>query len=97
MSFISLTRLYSIIQEQTKIQIQEHTKIFLNVCVICFSGGTGNRRLRFLRRPFLVMSPIGILTSMELIFALMFGALLIWSLSNYLHISFEHLHMHKEG
>nr|AHW49458.1 ferric reductase [Phaseolus vulgaris] len=61
------------------------------------SGGTANRRLSFLRRPFVVMSPIGILTSMELVFALMFAALLIWSLSNYLHISFGHLHMHMEG
>ncbi|CAJ2629973.1 unnamed protein product [Trifolium pratense] len=43
------------------------------------------------------MSPIGIVSSMELIFAFMFVALLIWSLSNYLHISFGHLHMHKQG
>ncbi|KAH1139695.1 hypothetical protein GYH30_028870 [Glycine max] len=61
------------------------------------SGGVVNRWLCFLRRPFLVMSPIGIVTSMEIIFALMFVALLIWSLSNYLHTSFGHLHMHKEG
>ncbi|KAK7391334.1 hypothetical protein VNO78_19748 [Psophocarpus tetragonolobus] len=61
------------------------------------SGGVINRWLCFLRRPFVVMSPIGIVTTMELIFALMFAALLIWSLSNYLHTSFGHLHMHKEG
>ncbi|XP_027935096.1 ferric reduction oxidase 4-like isoform X1 [Vigna unguiculata] len=61
------------------------------------SSSQSRGRLRLLRRPVLVMSPIGIVTSMELIFAVMFGALLIWSLSNYLHTSFEHLHMHKEG
>ncbi|TKY51333.1 Ferric reduction oxidase 4 [Spatholobus suberectus] len=61
------------------------------------SGGVINRWLCFLRRPFLVMSPLEIVTAMELIFALMFAALLIWSLSNYLHTSFEHLHMDREG
>lgn len=60
-------------------------------------GGTVNRWLCYLRRPFIVMSPIGTVTTMEIIFALMFAALLIWSLSNYLKISFEHLHVHKEG
>ncbi|XP_045807996.1 ferric reduction oxidase 5-like isoform X2 [Trifolium pratense] len=63
------------------------------------SAGAGalKRCLCFLRRPFLVMSPIGIVSSMELIFALMFAALLIWSLSNYIHNSFGHLHIHKQG
>ncbi|WJX20708.1 ferric-chelate reductase (NADH) [Trifolium repens] len=61
------------------------------------STGALKRCLCFLRRPFLVMSPIGIISSMELIFALMFAALLIWSLSNYIHNSFGHLHMHKQG
>ncbi|XP_045808015.1 ferric reduction oxidase 5-like [Trifolium pratense] len=61
------------------------------------TSGALKRCLCYLRRPFLVMSPIGIVTSMELIFAFMFVALLIWSLSNYLHISFGSLHMHKQG
>ncbi|MED6107675.1 hypothetical protein PIB30_016294 [Stylosanthes scabra] len=51
--------------------------------------------MSFLRRPLVVMSPIGIVTAMELIFTAMFVALLIWSLYNYLHVSFGHLHMHK--
>ncbi|KAJ1385367.1 Ferric reductase, NAD binding domain [Sesbania bispinosa] len=60
-------------------------------------SGAVNRWLSFLRRPLFVMSPIGIVTAMELVFSVMFVALLIWSLSNYLHISFGHLHMHKAG
>ncbi|WJX20710.1 ferric-chelate reductase (NADH) [Trifolium repens] len=60
-------------------------------------SGALKRCLCYLRRPFLVMSPIGIVSYMELIFAFMFVVLLIWSLSNYLHISFGHLHMHKQG
>ncbi|CAM8976347.1 unnamed protein product [Rhodiola kirilowii] len=51
----------------------------------------------FWRRPVLVMAPIGIVTAMELTFAAMFIVLLAWSLANYLHVSFLHLHMHKVG
>uniref|UniRef100_A0A6N2NAI2 Uncharacterized protein n=1 Tax=Salix viminalis TaxID=40686 RepID=A0A6N2NAI2_SALVM len=58
---------------------------------------TSNRRLSFLSRPALVMAPLGIVTAMELAFAAMFIALLIWSLANYLYVSFGHLHMHKQG
>ena len=54
-------------------------------------------RLSLWRRPVLVMAPLGIVTAMELVFAAMFVILLIWSLANYLHISFGHLHMHKVG
>ncbi|CAL5209476.1 unnamed protein product [Lathyrus oleraceus] len=61
------------------------------------SGGALKRLICFLRRPFLVMSPFGIVSAMELCFALMFVALLIWSLGNYLYISFGNLHMHKAG
>ncbi|GLT78047.1 hypothetical protein SLA2020_495940 [Shorea laevis] len=56
-----------------------------------------SHRLVFWRRPVLVMAPLGIVTAVELAFAAMFVALLIWSLSNYLYVSFGHLHMHKEG
>jgi len=45
----------------------------------------------------LVMAPLGIVTAVELAFAAMFVSLLIWSLSNYLYVSFGHLHMHKAG
>ncbi|KAL7146283.1 hypothetical protein ABFS83_06G030400 [Erythranthe nasuta] len=51
----------------------------------------------FLRRPAVVMAPLGIVSVLELAFAAMFVALLIWSLANYLYVSFEHLHMHKPG
>ncbi|CAI8604436.1 unnamed protein product [Vicia faba] len=60
------------------------------------SGGALKRCICYLKRPFLVMSPFGIVSAMELLFALMFVALLIWSLANYLYRSFGHLHMHKQ-
>ncbi|XP_062149736.1 ferric reduction oxidase 4-like isoform X3 [Alnus glutinosa] len=56
-----------------------------------------SHRLGFWRRPVLVMAPLGIVTAVELAFAAMFVALLIWSLSNYLYFSFGHLNMHEEG
>ncbi|KAL8128064.1 hypothetical protein AgCh_014855 [Apium graveolens] len=56
-----------------------------------------NSRLAFLKRPVLVMAPIGIVSMTELIFALMFVVLLIWSLANYLYTSFGHLHMSGAG
>ncbi|KAJ9539629.1 hypothetical protein OSB04_026135 [Centaurea solstitialis] len=46
-------------------------------------------------RPLIVMNPLGIVSAMELMFATMFVVLLGWSLANYLHVSFGHLHMHK--
>ncbi|KAL5813074.1 hypothetical protein ACOSQ3_028024 [Xanthoceras sorbifolium] len=54
-------------------------------------------RLRISNRPVMVMSPLGIVTALELTFAAMFIALLIWSLANYLHVSFGNLHMHRAG
>lgn len=54
-------------------------------------------RLTFWRRPAVVKAPLGIVTAMELAFAIMFAALLVWSLANYLYVSFGHLHMHKDG
>ncbi|KAK2983561.1 hypothetical protein RJ640_023095 [Escallonia rubra] len=56
-----------------------------------------SNRLAYWKRPVLVMAPLGIVSLMELTFAAMFLALLIWSLANYLHVSFGHLHMHKQG
>lgn len=49
------------------------------------------------RRPVMVMAPLGIVSMIELAFGAMFIALLIWSLANYLYVSFGHLHMHKVG
>ncbi|KAG6667178.1 hypothetical protein CIPAW_01G082900 [Carya illinoinensis] len=56
-----------------------------------------SNRLAFWRRPVLVMAPLGIVTAVELAFAAMFVVLLIWSLSNYLYVSFGLLRMHKAG
>ncbi|KAK9087811.1 hypothetical protein Syun_030205 [Stephania yunnanensis] len=53
--------------------------------------------ISFLRRPIFVKPPLGIVTTMELMFAAMFLALLIWSLANYLYISFGNLRMHGAG
>ncbi|KAK6135254.1 hypothetical protein DH2020_030997 [Rehmannia glutinosa] len=50
-----------------------------------------------LRSPAVVMAPLGIVNAVELTFAAMFIALLIWSLANYLYVSFGHLHMHTPG
>ncbi|GLT78044.1 hypothetical protein SLA2020_495930 [Shorea laevis] len=56
-----------------------------------------SHRLAFWRRPVLVMAPLGIVTAVELLFAAMFVALLIWSLSNYLYVGFGDLHMDEAG
>ncbi|XP_022724254.1 ferric reduction oxidase 4-like [Durio zibethinus] len=62
-----------------------------------YSKRPGYSATAFLKRPVLVMAPLGIVSALELIFAAMFVALLIWSLANYLYVSFGHLHMHKQG
>nr|XP_043632684.1 ferric reduction oxidase 4-like [Erigeron canadensis] len=61
------------------------------------SNFTRKRWLDIWRRPLIVMNPLGIVSTMELMFGVMFLALLGWSLYNYLHVSFGHLHMHREG
>lgn len=43
------------------------------------------------------MAPLGIINVVELAFSVMFIFLMIWSLANYLYVSFEHLHMDKPG
>ncbi|KAL0317819.1 UNVERIFIED_CONTAM: Ferric reduction oxidase 4 [Sesamum angustifolium] len=48
---------------------------------------------RSLRHPAMAMAPLGIVNAVELIFAAMFAALLIWSLANYLYVSFQKLYM----
>ncbi|KAF6162185.1 hypothetical protein GIB67_008314 [Kingdonia uniflora] len=61
------------------------------------STGETLKSLAFLRRPVFVKAPLGIVTATELMFSATFIALLIWSLANYLYVSFGHLMMHKEG
>ncbi|KAJ4950499.1 hypothetical protein NE237_027331 [Protea cynaroides] len=54
-------------------------------------------RHRSWRLPMFVNASLGIVTTMELAFSVMFIALLFWSFANYLCVSFGHLHMHKAG
>ncbi|KAF3432944.1 hypothetical protein FNV43_RR24046 [Rhamnella rubrinervis] len=56
-----------------------------------------NFQLAFPRRPVLIRAPLGIVTVLELSFGAMFIALLVWSLANYLYVSFGHLHMPRAG
>ncbi|KAI5666464.1 hypothetical protein M9H77_16317 [Catharanthus roseus] len=49
----------------------------------------------WIKRPILVMAPLGIVNVVELAFSVMFIFLMIWSLANYLYVSFGHLHMDK--
>ncbi|CAK9318247.1 unnamed protein product [Citrullus colocynthis] len=51
----------------------------------------------FLKRPIVAMNPVGIVNTLEIVFAAAFLILLIWSLGNYLYVSFGNLHMHKAG
>ena len=43
------------------------------------------------------MNPLGIVNTLEIGFAAAFVILLIWSLGNYLYVSFGNLHMHGAG
>ena len=62
------------------------------------SDATSHRRLfASWSRPVCVKAPLGIVSAVEVCFAIMFVALLAWSLGNYLYISFGALHMHKAG
>ncbi|KAK9060876.1 hypothetical protein SSX86_018056 [Deinandra increscens subsp. villosa] len=59
-----------------------------------------SKRRRWLdswKRPLIVMNPVGIVSSMEVVFSAMFVALLGWSLYHYLNVSFGNLHMHMVG
>ncbi|KAF3638682.1 Ferric reduction oxidase 5 [Capsicum annuum] len=55
----------------------------------------GRQYLGSWKRPVLVMEPLGIMNAVELFFAAMFTVLLIWSLANYIYISYGNLHMHN--
>ncbi|GFQ05835.1 ferric reduction oxidase 4 [Phtheirospermum japonicum] len=58
---------------------------------------SSNSYFQSLKNPAMVLAPLGIVNAIELTFAAMFIALLIWSLANYLYVSFGHLHMHTPG
>ncbi|KAK4363040.1 hypothetical protein RND71_018281 [Anisodus tanguticus] len=61
------------------------------------SDGNNKERQYFgsWKRPLLVMEPLGIVNAVEFTFAAMFTVLLIWSLANYVYISYGTLHMHN--
>ncbi|XP_059304747.1 ferric reduction oxidase 4-like isoform X1 [Lycium ferocissimum] len=64
------------------------------------SNNDNNKERQYFRswkRPLLVMEPLGIVNAVELTFAAMFTVLLIWSLANYVYVSYGHLHMHNAG
>lgn len=50
-----------------------------------------NSRFASLRRPMFVKAPFGIVTTVEVCFTAMFVALMVWSLVNYLYISYTNL------
>ncbi|XP_027771058.1 ferric reduction oxidase 5-like isoform X2 [Solanum pennellii] len=56
---------------------------------------SSNKVQEYFRRPRLVIESLGIVNAVELIFAAMFTVLLIWSLANYIYISYGNLHMHN--
>ncbi|KAJ0705536.1 putative ferric-chelate reductase (NADH) [Helianthus annuus] len=58
---------------------------------------TRRRWLDFWKRPLIVMNPLGIVSTMAVVFSVLSVALLGWSLYNYLHVSFGHLMMHGVG
>ncbi|KAG5617109.1 hypothetical protein H5410_016933 [Solanum commersonii] len=71
---------------------------FTHIVILTSSSTTNKGREYFgsLKRKVVVMEPLGIVNAVELSFAVMFIVLLIWSLANYIYISFNgNLHMHN--
>ncbi|CAN4085858.1 unnamed protein product [Withania somnifera] len=61
------------------------------------SNNKGRQYFGSWKRPLFVMEPLGIVNAVELTFAAMFTVLLIWSLANYIYISFAYPHMHNHN
>lgn len=61
------------------------------------SSESSKSYLDFLRRPALVMAPLGIVNSVELTFAAMFIILMIWSLAHYVYVSIKYPFMKMAG
>ncbi|MCD7463949.1 hypothetical protein HAX54_051761 [Datura stramonium] len=61
------------------------------------NGGNNKGRQYFgsWKRTVVVMEPLGIVNAVELTFAAMFTLLLIWSLANYIYVSYSNLHIHN--
>ncbi|KAL9237330.1 hypothetical protein vseg_011891 [Gypsophila vaccaria] len=51
------------------------------------------KHMDHLRRPLLVLGPLGVVTTMELIFAIMGIALMSWQFGNYLFVAIKHPYM----
>ncbi|XP_074293663.1 ferric reduction oxidase 4-like [Silene latifolia] len=54
---------------------------------------TSKNHLAFIKRPLLVLGPLGVVNTKELIFAIMGIALMSWQFGNYFFVSIKHPHM----
>ncbi|KAK9665457.1 hypothetical protein RND81_14G113200 [Saponaria officinalis] len=57
------------------------------------SSSATRKHMGYLRRPLLVLGPLGVITTMELIFAIMGIALVCWQFGNYFYVSVKHPYM----
>ncbi|XP_074291536.1 ferric reduction oxidase 4-like isoform X2 [Silene latifolia] len=62
-----------------------------------YIGGQGKKRLASLSRPLLVLGPLGVITTIELIFVIMGIALMTWQFGNYYAAAAKHPHLHHPG
>ncbi|XP_010545917.1 PREDICTED: ferric reduction oxidase 4 isoform X1 [Tarenaya hassleriana] len=74
--------------------------VYLHIQKKSTDNGTANRSkicevVGKMRRPMMVMNPLGIVTATEFTFSILFVALLVWSLGNYLYISYN-VHLHND-
>ncbi|XP_074294227.1 ferric reduction oxidase 4-like [Silene latifolia] len=54
---------------------------------------TSKNHLAFIKRPLLVLGPLGVVNTKELIFAIMGITLMSWQFGNYFYVSVKHPHM----
>ncbi|KAK9666360.1 hypothetical protein RND81_14G179400 [Saponaria officinalis] len=57
------------------------------------TSSTTQKHMGSLRRPLLVLGPLGVVTTMELVFAIMGIALMSWQFGNYFYVSVKHPYM----
>ncbi|KAK9665459.1 hypothetical protein RND81_14G113300 [Saponaria officinalis] len=57
------------------------------------TSSASQKHMGYLRRPLLVLGPLGVVTTMELIFAIMGIALVCWQFGNYFYVSVKHPYM----
>ena len=92
---LSLYLLHLIVQNKPifmeYIQWLNYSIIFLPTLVKLYdrTNSGGNNKNTIWKRPLMVKGPLGIVSTIELTFFIMFIALLVWSLSNYLSNGFS--------